>query len=443
MQKDVATTYQMLEVLNLGDVEIHRAKSSFVAEEIQYPEGTFIIYLAQPFGCFAKTLLERQVYPEIRSYPGGSLKSPYDVVAHTLPLLMGLNVVQIDEPFEADNELLEKIEKPKGTIDRKAEGFGYVWAHSSNDDIIALNRLLKKNYFVFWAKETFQANQKHYPPGTMIVKFEDRLPPDLEDMTRDLSVHFEHLDVKPEIQVYQIKPVKLGLYKPWTASIDEGWTRWVLEQYEIPYTSILNKDIKKGDLHKDWDVIILPDINERTIVRGISEKIIPPEYADGIGTEGIQNMISFVKDGGTLITLNSGADFPLKHFNLSVHDSSRNLSRKDFFIPGSILSARVDNHHPIGYGFDDEVALFFRRSPVFAVSEGKGIVTYPDTDPLLSGWVNGETHLFNKSALVEVSFDKGKVILIGFPVLYRGQSRGTFRFLFNAIFYGPAKSADL
>lgn len=220
--------------------------------------------------------------------------------------------------------------------------------------------------------------------------------------------------------------------------MDEGWTRWVLEQYEVPYKSVFDKEIRQGNLNELFDVIILPDLRENLIVEGMSETSVPPEYAGGIGEVGVNNLIDFVKSGGTVITLNGSADFAIKHFRLGVENSVGGLSRKEFFIPGSILSVLNDTSHPVAYGYERDAELFFRRSPAFIVNEGSSVARYP-THTLLSGWTTGDEHLVNRSAIVDVPYGKGRVILIGFPVLYRGQSHGTFRYLFNAIYYGPSE----
>jgi hypothetical protein len=235
-----------------------------------------------------------------------------------------------------------------------------------------------------------------------------------------------------------LKIPRVGLYKSWTASMDEGWTRWVLEQYEVPYKSVFNKEIRQGNLNELFDVIIFHDLRENLIVGGMSETSVPPEYAGGIGEVGVNNLIEFVANGGTVVTMNGSADFAIKHFHLGVENSVSGLSRKEFFIPGSILSVLNDTSHPVAYGYERDTALFFRRSPAFIVHEGIPVARYP-THTFLSGWTTGEEHLVNKSAIVDVPYEKGKVILIGFPVLYRGQSHGTFRYLFNAIYYGPSE----
>ncbi len=440
-QRDMATAVKMLNVLQLGVVEVRRASKAFVADAHEYPAGSYIVYTAQPFGGFAKTLLEKQVYPEIRESPGGPLKTPYDVVGHTLPLLMGVDVVQAAKPFEVSAVLCGKIEKPKGSVEIIGSAAGYAWGHATNDDFVALNRLVKTGFKTLWAAEGFEANGKMYPEGTMLVKNNEGVAEALKSITNDLWVHFDALRTEPKVKAYALKAPRVGLYKSWTASMDEGWTRWVLEQYEIPFRSVFDKDIRKGSLGEQFDVIIVPDLREGAIINGMPESAVPAEYARGIGEIGLKNLVEFAKGGGTVITLNGAADFAIKHFHLDVENGVRGLSRKEFFIPGSILKVLNDSSHPIAYGFERGAALFFRRSPAFVVHEGSAVAKYP-TETLLSGWSTGGEHLVDKAAIVDVPYEKGKVVLIGFPVVYRGQSHGTFRYLFNAIYYGSAKLID-
>jgi hypothetical protein len=443
-QRDLSTAVKMLNVLKLGAVEIHMASYSFDVEGHEYPAGSFIVYMAQPYGGFAKTLLERQVYPEIRETPGGPLKTPYDVVGHTLPLLMGVDVVHADKPFQVNTTLLDEIKTPKGNIVAVERAYGYAWGHATNDDIVALNRLAARGYTIFWTAESFEANGKTYPVGTMIVENTDGLMGDMESVIRDLWVRFDGLLIPPKVETLALKEPRVGLYKSWTASMDEGWTRWVLEQYEIPFKSVLDKEIRKGNLNEVFDVIIIPDLRENAILKGVPETSIPAEYAGGMGEVGLRNLIAFVKGGGTVITLNGGSDFAIKHFHLGVENGVQGMNRREFFIPGSILKVLNDTSHPIAYGYERDAALFYRRSPAFVVHEGLSVVRYP-TETLLSGWATGGEHLINKSAIVDVPYGEGKVILIGFPVVYRGQSHHTFRYLFNAIYYGgrPTKLGDI
>ncbi len=437
-QRDKAAAIKMLQVLHTGDVEIHRAEAEFSAAGRNWPAGTYVVYMSQPFGGFAKTLLEPQEYPEFREYPGGPLKTPYDVVGHTLPYLMGVEAVKIEEPFRVKARLLPEVDKPAGSVRNPDASFGFVWGHSSNDDIKALNRLLGEGFDIGWAAESFTAGGRTFPCGTMIVKQKTGLRDELHEAAQDLLVEFIGLDAEPSCSQYRLKNTRLGVYQSWTASMDEGWTRFVLEQHEFPYETLHDDDIRAGKLNKKVDVILLPSMNNRTIVEGVSEEDIPPQYAGGIGEVGVKNIRDFVENGGTLITLNSASDFVLQSLHVGVEDKTEGLEREDFFIPGSLLKVLNDNTHPVAYGYGRDAAVFFRRSPVFEVHEGRSIVTYPP-HALMSGWVNGEEHLTHRSALAEVPYGEGKVILIGFPAQYRAQSHGSFRYLFNAIHYGAAQ----
>ncbi len=437
-QRDLGTAIKMLNVLKLGGVEVHQSRQDFSADEHKYEAGSFIVYLTQPFGSFAKTMLEIQVYPEIREVPGGPLKTPYDVVGHTLPLLMGVDAVKIEKTFSVDAQRLDTIAKPAGRILRQNETSGYVWGYSSNDDMVVLNRLTKQGFEVFWTAEKMELNGKTYAAGTMLVKNKEGLDAALQKIVQDLHVTFQGFTEMPGIKQYSLIRPRIGLYKSWSASMDEGWTRFVLEQFEFDYQSLNDRDIRKGELRQAYDVIILPDMGNRTILNGMSEKAIPPEYAGGIGEIGAKNLKDFIRKGGTLITLNGAAEFALKNLHLGVEDKAAGLNRKDFYIPGSLLKVVNDVSHPVAYGYSRDATIFFRRSPVFAAGEGHSVVSYP-AHALQSGWVTGEDYLTNQNAVVDIPFEQGKVILIGFPALYRSQSHGSFRYLFNAIYYGAAR----
>lgn len=438
-QKDPAAAVKMMQTLQIGDVEIHRAEEDFQADGRSHPQGSWIVFLAQPYGGYAKALLERQDYPEIREYPGGPIIMPYDVVAHTLPLLMGVEAVPVETPFDVKTKLMKQVPFPEARVETVDSAAGYAWGPGTNDDFTVLNRLMKKGYAVSWAAEPFSSGGNTYPEGTMIVDEAPGLAGHLEELAEELHVPFEALPEKPQGAVHRMKPLRLGVYKSWTASMDEGWLRWVLEQFEFPYTSVVDRDIREGRLRDRYDVLIIPDMREKDIVEGRPEGSAPPEYCGGIGDAGVDALRMFVDEGGTLITINTACLFAVNSFSLDVADAAAGLDRKEFFIPGSILRVLKAHVHPIAYGTGEDAAVMFRRSPVLSPAEGTGILNYPPDDLLLSGWVNGEEVVFGNSALVEVPRGGGRIILIGFPVHYRGQAHGTFRYLFNAVYYGSAE----
>lgn len=441
-QRDIAATIKMLQTLRLGQVEIHQASAEFIADGQKYPAGSYIIYLAQPYGGYAKALLEQQFYPEIKQATTGQMKLPYDVVAHNLPLLMGVDVVPILRPFQVISTKLDAIPKPSALIDPLEDVFAYLWGYQSNDDVILLNRLMKQGYQVYWAAAPLKTGDGEYPPGTLIVTGTKAQLAAIPRFIGDLAVRLTALEERPRIHLYRLKPARLGIYQSWTANIDEGWTRWVLEQFEFSFHQVKDQDMRNGQLNRWLDVIIIPSLSDRSIVQGNSVETMPIEFCGGIGEQGVKHLRDFVQRGGTLIAMNRAADFAIKRFNLAIKNVVQDLDRSDFFVPGSFLRVQVNNQHPIGYGFEPRSAIFFWNSPVYEGKQGIDVINYTSEKLLLSGWLTGNHYLTNRSALIDVPVGRGKIVLIGFPALFRGQAYRTFRFLFNAIFYANAKPSD-
>ncbi len=257
-------------------------------------------------------------------------------------------------------------------------------------------------------------------------------------------------DPKMKAKLTDISPPRLGLYQPWTASIDEGWTRLVLDNFEFDYTSVHNAEIRAGNLRQRYDCLVLPSVSSGSIIKGRSVDTTEPQYVGGIGSEGIVTLQDFVQAGGTLVCIDRSCSLPIEHFNIPVRNVLAGKSSKDFFCPGSILRIWVDRNHPVGYGCPEWVSGYFARSQAFElVEEPKKddknsrspdvrypthvVARYSDTVLLESGWIRGAELITDKPAIVEVQYGEGKIILLGFAVQHRGQPHGTFRLLFNSI----------
>jgi hypothetical protein len=254
----------------------------------------------------------------------------------------------------------------------------------------------------------------------------------------------------------KLKPLKLGLYQPWTASMDEGWCRWIFDTWEFPYKTIHNSEMRNGKLKRKYDVILLPNISARrgaTIINGHREGTVPSQYAGGIGNQGLANLVQFVREGGTLITLNASSELPIDHFKVPMVNIAKNFKSTEFFCPSALLKVEVDNTHPIAYGMDKSAIIVFFGSPVFDLLKAeeakstekkvwlsplKVVARFPNSNPFMSGRLIGEEVLYNKPALVEVDFGQGKIIIFGFRPQNRAQPHGTFKLFFNSLYYGPA-----
>jgi hypothetical protein len=384
---------RLVEILKTGGVEVKQELVSGF-----YIRNRVFVKIAQPYGGFAKALLESQHYPNLRGASGQPIP-PYDVTAHSLAMLLGIKVEPVYAPFRE----------------------------------FANNGSIK---------------------------------------------------VAPHPDLYHLKEVRFALYKSHLPTMDEGWTRWVLErQFSQPmrYSSLEDAELRAGNLRAKYDSIIIPD-QPRTeqrrdaILNGYRAGAMPPEYTGGLGTEGVKALREFVEQGGTLICLNRASDFAIEQFKLPIRDVVDGLPRTDFYVPGSILRIALDTSNPIAKGMPKESIAWAENSPVFEVlsagsadvrgpqrgspaggldssalsakheqktadgtsavpaSSVKIIAWYPkDKDPLLSGWLLGGDRIKGKAALVEVGMGKGRIILFGFRPQYRGQSLATYPLFFNAI----------
>jgi hypothetical protein len=345
---------RLIRILQRGGVEVDYA-GAFTAGGVRYESGTAVVRMDQPYGGFAKALLETQRYPDLRDEAGHPI-SPYDVTAHTLGLLMGVEVRPVNAPFK-------------------------------------------------------------YP------KLSARI--------------FQDAEPAPHANV------RLALYRSHVPSMDEGWTRWVLEQNDIPYTSLEDREARAGRLRAKYDAILVPDHSPRALLEGYRKDAMPAELTGGLGAEGVRALADFAEAGGTLIFLNRASDFAIAQLKLPLRDVTEGLKETEFYVPGSILRTELDTTHPVAKGMPRESIAWAEDSPAFELADAKEsarvrvVARYPATaDPLLSGWLLGAEKIRGKAALVEVTQGKGRIYLFGFRPQYRAQSSATYPLLFNSIKQG-------
>ncbi len=356
---------ELLRVLRTADVEVRRARRAFRAAGEEFPAGTYVIPMDQPYAAFAKAVLERQDYPQLREHPGGPLKRPYDVTAHTLPLLMGVRAVPVPEPLSVP--LSDVIEA--SAVRKVAAGL---------------------------------TGARGGP--------------------------------------------RVALYQSYDPSMDEGWTRWILDEYRISYATLHDADVRAGGLSRRFDVLILPDQSPQEILEGREPGTVPPEYAGGLGEAGLAALKEFVEAGGVLSTFNEAARLPLKHFGLPLRNVLEGLERSEFYAPGSIVGLTFEVEHPLSREMPRqsiawiEGGLAFEPVPEVAPGRVTIVARYDAREPLLSGWLNGQEHLKGKGALAVVRMGKGRVVLFGFRPQYRGQSIATYPLVFNALLWAASGS---
>jgi len=220
--------------------------------------------------------------------------------------------------------------------------------------------------------------------------------------------------------------------------MDEGWTRWVLDQYDVDYESLTDSMARAGNLGSRFDAIILPDQTSRELLEGLSARRYPARLSGGLGTAGVTALRDFVDGGGTVIAFNDACDFAIGALELPVVNTMPALSSREFYAPGSIFRLRLDTGSALTEGMPEETIAWFEGGPAFEVRDParvRVVGRYPTApgDVLLSGWILGAQHIAGKAGLVEVRRGSGRVLLFGFRPQYRGQTQATFPLLFNAL----------
>ncbi len=432
-QRDPITAARLAALMLEHGVEVRLAQD----------KKSFLIATAQPYGRFVEEMLGVQRYPEVKPAPNSGILEPYDVAAWSLPLMMGVKAekVRLSAAEQNGTTQIKQVPWPEGGLEGK--GPYYSTPDDKNNVAALINAMQKAGGQVFISKSAQGA----------IALFAAH--PQLAANAEKLHLRLQAVSALPA-GAAQIKPVRVALYKSYVPSLDEGWTRFLLEQYGFPVKNIENKEVRAGNLNASWDVMILPDSSREAIVEGKATREgyleeLPPEYTGGIGKEGLRALRDFVEKGGTVITLARAAEALIgDEFNLPVRNTltgatteRRGVSVTEFNIPGSLLRVYLDPNHPVNWGLPAEVAGFYDGPIAFQTSapgadiQREVIAWFPENakDILVSGYARGAERLERKAAAVSFKKGKGKIVMFGFRVQHRAQTEGTFQMLFNAIFW--------
>ncbi len=464
-QRDASTTALMVERLMNAGVEVYTADQPFVHEGISYPKGSYIIPTSQPYGRYAKNVLEIQNYPDLRKYTHlwqhlvaqvpwkDAPLRPYDVTGWTLPLQMGVKADMMYTPLEVAKSAVTAVVLRKGEV--SGTGAQYVFPRTDNNSYKAVNRILAAGGKVSYALEDMTIGGTKYPRGSFIVESASIPAASLQDIAVKTQISMGGGAVQvptspvpaPKVAIYKSFVVKVISDDRRVASADAGWISYIFERYDLPYHLLTDAEVKAGDLRQRFDVIILPDESAGWILNGASAGpggesggLVRPEYAGGIGSAGLDNLRKFVEDGGTLVCNNASSPLAIDAFHLPVKDVLEGLSGDNFNCPGSILKTNYDTSHPVAFGMEEQGVSFFGNGLAFEVKNAgkeapKIVATFPDEPLLISGWLIGGEKMRGKAAVVDAPVGKGRAILFGFNVQNRAQAYGTMKLLLNAVYY--------
>ena len=405
---DVGASQRLAEILLLSGVELHVARGELAADGRSFPPGSIVIRREQPYSRHVKDLFE------VQRYPNG--EQPYDVAGWTLPLLFGVRRVEVVEGFEAE---LAPVTTPEAAV------AGFPGSGASSRDSRTWKQLFRR--------------LREGAGGTRWIAHGPT--PGIFEQGGQAGI--------------EVGLPRIGVYSPWSGSMDEGWLRWVLDTWGVPYVRVRNEMIRAGQLEDFLDVLLLPSLRAGTLDGGREPGTVAERYAGGLDPEGAVAVEEFVRGGGTLITLGGSSRWAVELFDLPLKESTRGPDSEGFSCPGSVLRT-VPEEHALTAGLPASLAVFFSGSSAWEVEEKdykewkksrdpagggsddapepiRALLRYAPTRVLLSGFLSRPEVIAGKPAWLRVEHGQGRIHLFGFRPQYRGWSQGSFQLLFRAM----------
>jgi hypothetical protein len=470
-QSDFPTATKFINTLRHVGVIVERATRDFTIGGKTYPAGSYVVPAAQAFRPHVLDMFEPQDHPNDFAYPGGPPKRPYDAAGYTLAYTMGIEFDRILDGYTCPCERINGMASPMGTTVASAGGAaGYVLTPSQNDAFVAVNRALKGGATVGRLTAPMSANGKTYAAGSFFVSAGGSAASTMESAAKGLGVKVEGTSARPTAMA-PIKAPRIGLWDTYGGSMPSGWTRWLFEQYEFPFSLVYTAQLDSGNLRAKYDVLVFVDgaISTQGGGRGGGggggggggQRQPPDEYRYMVGRPTEERTVpalkKFLEDGGQIITIGSSTqlayslDLPISNalVERTASGGDRPLPGDKFYVPGSVLRVAVDSTADVAAGSKGHVDVFFDNSPVFTLNPDaqlkgvKPVAWFDSAMPLRSGWGWGQDYLEGGVAMATAKVGRGTLYLFGPEVLFRGQPHGTFKFFFNAIMDASRSPAPL
>jgi hypothetical protein len=484
-QADFPTAVKFVNALREVGITVQRATRDFEVQGKKYPAGSLVVLNAQAFRPHIIDMFEPQDHPDNFPYPGAPPTPPYDNAGWTLAFQMGVEFDRVLDaftgPFEPVNDW--NLKPPAGTVTAAKGAAGYLISHQVLDSFIALNRLLgagsgsgaaagasasasaTASEQAYWLQSPLTANGRTYPAGTWYVPARPSTHAALEKIAADLGVSAEATTARVPAGALKLRRPRVGLWDQYGGSIDSGWARWILEQFQFPFEKTFPQMLDAGNLNAKYDVLVfveggIPGERQgRGQGAGAAQPAaadIPPGFRPMLGRVTTEKTLpairTFIENGGTVITIGESSANLARYLKLPIEnhlvENGQPLPEAKFYAPGSVLSVKVDTADPLGHGMRERTDMFFDNNPVFklgpgAAAQGVKAVSWFDTPtPLRSGWAWGQGYLEHGVVAIEATIGKGRVLLFGPEIMKRAQPHGTFKFLFNGLYYSAAARSD-
>jgi hypothetical protein len=417
---DRSAVRRLIDALMGTGVEVHVSKAPFIADGRGYPDGTIVLRTDQPYGNYVKDLFELQKFPPD--------EKPYDTCGWTLPLLLGIQRVEVIGPLNAELQLVK-------TADEALAGF-----RGDSRAALSNGQLLTAIDGDSWTA-IVSTLQEHQP-----VRLVGRGPK--AGLFERGATELQDADIKIE------RMPRIGVYSPWTGSMDEGWLRWTLDHFKIPFVTVRNETLRAGELRDLLDVLVIPDIVRRSLDDGREPGSAPHELTGGLAPEGAIAIETFVRDGGRLVAWADACSWVVDQFALPIVEVTGESSAKGFLCPGSVLRGVVAPN-PMMAGLPHDVSVFFDNSKGWremtkaemdkaqvTAKPVKTLLRYAPNRLLLSGKIDQPEVIEGRSAWISARYGEGTIHLFGFSPHFRGWTQQTMHLLFRAMMLSEGNQAE-
>lgn len=460
-QHDSGELVNLVNLLLEHGINVYKTTAQLSVNGINIETGDIVIPLAQPFRAFLIEAMDKQKYPVRRFTTGGDIMRPYDIASWSLPLHMGVNCISVNTISRDLESSLSKIEDSFSLKEETPESFRYaLYNVNDNESFRAAFLAMRIGLKTGRTQSPLRIGDTEFPAGSFVIECADSDKANGKQILSEVKTVPALLDTKPSIEIKPVSMPRIALVESFFHDMDSGWTRYIFDSYSIPFTVIRPGDFEKTDFAGKFDVVVFPDQEKSVLMEGkykgwwddryyLSE--YPPEYSKGIGKKGLDRLMTFLNQGGVIVSwggsvalFTENLEVPIgkeqrEEFKLPVDDIYDRLKKKGFYCPGSLLRLSLIKDHPLTLGMLEETGVFFSSNSVFATSvpsmdtDRRVIGKYPEGNILISGYCENEKELSQKTAMVWLKKGKGQLILFGFGPQFRASLQATYKLLFNSL----------
>ena len=457
-QHDQSELVNLVALLKEHGIDVYRLQENFSLEGHAFKIGDIVVPLAQPYRPFIKEVMEAQEYPLRHYTPNGEIIKPYDITTWSLPLHRNVESFEIKTRCKDFEAKIGKIEGDFNLVKTAPEKYwATVFSVNMNGSYKAAFTAIKNGLKVDRLASDLKINDIIYPKGSFVIYNKGDAGKTLSEIVGQTGVQPGYLVEKKDILVNHFTVPKLALIETYTHDMDAGWTRFVFDSYNIPFTVIHPQEIKDKDLEEKFDVIVFPDANKSLLmkgkyIRGGKEYVsnYAPEFAKGMGKEGLKKILEFIDNGGVVVSWRQstllfegiqeiGDKESKEEFQFPFRDVSSDLKKSGLYVAGSLIRVQLKSDHPLTVGMPDEIGVFYRGNPAFVTSvprfdtDRRIIASFPEKNLLMSGYIEKDKLLGRKAAMIWMKKGKGQLVIFGFNPQFRASTQSTYKLLFNSI----------